>query len=118
MLDGKVIVVIGAAGLLGREFVKAIVMKGGTVVLADIAPAAAEATLAEVRKFAPDTRSGACAVDITDGASVDALIAETTKRHGRIDGMVNAAYPRNAKDRKSTRLNSSHIPLSRMPSSA
>ena len=96
MLEGKTIVVIGAAGLLGREFVKAIAAKHGSVVLADIAPAAAETALEEVRRHAPDARASACAVDITDTASVDALIADTLKRHDRIDGMVNAAYPRNA----------------------
>ena len=31
---------------------------------------------------------------------------------------LEAIYPRGSTDRKSTRLNSSHIPLSRMPSSA
>lgn len=96
MLSGKVIVVIGAAGLLGREFSRAIVAKGGTAVLADLAPGAAETVLAEVRNSAPETKSTACAVDITKPASVDALIAGVIKQHGRIDGLVNAAYPRAA----------------------
>lgn len=94
MLEGKVIVVAGGAGLLGREFAKAIVLQRGTAILADIALASAETALADVRKSAPESKSAACAVDITQPASVDALIAEVKKRYGRVDGLVNAAYPR------------------------
>lgn len=94
MLDGKVIVVVGGAGLLGREFAKAISTAHGTAVLADAALAAAETALTEVRKAAPASKSSACKVDITQPASVEALIAEVKKLHGRIDGLVNAAYPR------------------------
>ena len=85
MLDGKVIVVAGGAGLLGREFAKAIASQHGTAVVADIAPAAAESA-----------RANALMLDITQPASVDALLHAVRQRHGRIDGLVNAAYPRNA----------------------
>lgn len=96
MLEGKVIVVTGGAGLLGREFAKAIALQRGTAILADVALPAAESALADVRKSAPTTKSAAFAVDITQTASVDDLIAEVMKRYGRVDGLVNAAYPRNA----------------------
>jgi NAD(P)-dependent dehydrogenase (short-subunit alcohol dehydrogenase family) len=94
MLEGKVIVVTGGAGLLGHEFAKAIALQRGTVILADIALASAETALADVRKSAPQSKSAACVVDITQPESVDALVAEVEKRYGRIDGLVNAAYPR------------------------
>lgn len=96
MLEGKVIVVTGGAGLLGREFAKAIALQRGTAILADVAPASAEAALADLLKLAPESRSAACVVDITQPASVEALVGEAIKRYGRIDGLVNAAYPRNA----------------------
>ena len=96
MLEGKVIVVTGGAGLLGREVAKAIALQRGTAILADVALAAAETALADVRKSAPASASSACAVDIAQPASVNALIAEVTKTHGRINGLVNAAYPRAA----------------------
>ena len=44
---------------------------------------------------------------------VDAILIETMSDLQEVEAAVSAA-----KDRKSTRLNSSHIPLSRMPSSA
>jgi NAD(P)-dependent dehydrogenase (short-subunit alcohol dehydrogenase family) len=37
MVEGKVVVVIGAGGLLGRDFVRGIAEQGGHPVLADIA---------------------------------------------------------------------------------
>jgi len=36
MLEGKVVVVTGGAGLIGQEFISAIVKKNGVVVVADI----------------------------------------------------------------------------------
>lgn len=82
MLDGKVIVITGGAGLLGRSFCEAVRQAGGTVVIADLkAPAG---TLDFER------------VDINDAASLDALLAAVQRRHGRVDALVNNAYPRNA----------------------
>ncbi|MBI4191183.1 MAG: SDR family oxidoreductase [Betaproteobacteria bacterium] len=94
MLEAKVIVVTGGAGLLGREFAKAIALQRGTAILADVALASAEAALADLLKLAPKSKSTAYAVDITQPESVEALVGETIKRYGRIDGLVNAAYPR------------------------
>ena len=36
LLDGKVIVITGGAGLIGQEFVKAVISQGGIAVIADI----------------------------------------------------------------------------------
>ena len=54
-----------------------------------------------------------------DTASQDGhLFAHTAQRHKDIDKAAKYAQRPDESDRKSTRLNSSHIPLSRMPSSA
>ena len=45
-------------------------------------------------------------------------IDEPRFRHTRDDGQWDYVLPGNEKDRKSTRLNSSHVKRSRMPSSA
>jgi NAD(P)-dependent dehydrogenase (short-subunit alcohol dehydrogenase family) len=83
MVQGKVVVVIGAGGLLGRDFVRGIAEAGGHPVLADIVE--------------PQTGDHlAIGVDINSKASVMALISNVHARYGRIDAVVNSAYPRNA----------------------
>jgi NAD(P)-dependent dehydrogenase (short-subunit alcohol dehydrogenase family) len=83
MVAGKVVVVIGAGGLLGRDFVRGIAEQGGHPVLADIAE--------------PQTSDHlSIRVDINSKASVMALISNVNARYGRIDAVVNSAYPRNA----------------------
>ncbi len=93
MLDGRVVVVTGGAGLLGRRFCAAIAAHGGVAIVADIDLTAAEAVAAEIH-----TQGGcaeAAAIDITDVRSIDRLIGELHRRHGRIDAVVNNAYPHN-----------------------
>ena len=82
MVEGKVVVVIGAGGLLGRDFVRGIAEHGGHPVLADIVE--------------PQTNEHlAIGVDINSKAAVMALISAVHARFGRIDAVVNSAYPRN-----------------------
>lgn len=70
-LNGQVIIVTGGAGLLGKEYCRAISQAGGTPIVADI-----------------NTKNP---VDITNKKSIDALVQKTLKRYGRIDGLVNNA---------------------------
>ena len=93
-LAGKVIVVTGGAGLLGREFVRSIVEAGGTAIVADIDLIAAESVVAGV--LSGHGIAAAETMDITRVESVRSVIASVAKRFGRIDGVVNNAYPRNA----------------------
>ncbi len=93
MLNEKVIVVTGGAGLLGRRFCAAVAGQGGLAIAADVDRTAAERVAGEI------TATGglveAVTLDITDSYSVDSLIAAVDARHGRIDAVVNNAYPRN-----------------------
>lgn len=93
MLDGKVIVVTGGAGLLGSRFCAAIAEQRGVVIVADLNLAAAEKVAEGIR--AAGGRAEAAVLNITDTASVDGLIASLHARHGHIDAVVNNAYPRN-----------------------
>jgi NAD(P)-dependent dehydrogenase (short-subunit alcohol dehydrogenase family) len=95
ILDETVVVVTGGAGLLGRVFVRDIVQQGGVAVVADIDLAAATQSVSELPKKYAD-RAYAMQLDITDTASVAALVSGTFDRFGRIDAVVNNAYPRNA----------------------
>ena len=61
--------------------------------------------------------------EAADGAKKIAAIASMVKQAGQNGGeamqdLLEAKLPKSAKDRKSTRLNSSHTDISRMPSSA
>lgn len=95
LLQGKVVVIVGGAGLLGRAFCKAVVAHGGTCVLADIDVARAQAAITELGAGAQTECLVPEEVDITAKASIQALIERLTDRFGRIDAVVNNAYPRN-----------------------
>lgn len=94
MLNNKVVVVTGGAGALGRTFVAAIARQGGTVIVADINIEAAQCVAEEWQ-----AQSGGAVVavelDITKKDSVCSLISSLQQRFGRIDAVVNNAYPRN-----------------------
>jgi NAD(P)-dependent dehydrogenase (short-subunit alcohol dehydrogenase family) len=94
MLADKVIVVTGGAGFLGRSFVRAIAGQGGIAIAADVNTSAAAQAVADVVASYPG-RAEAAELDITNTDSVAALIASVERRHGRIDSVVNNAYPRN-----------------------
>lgn len=95
VLHGKVAIITGGAGLLGRAFAAAIVERGGAVVIADIDLQNAERVADELRLAHAD-RVIAAPLDITSVASIDTLLVLAERRFGRIDGVVNNAYPRNA----------------------
>lgn len=88
-LKGKVVVVTGGCGLLGQEFVKAIVQVGGTPIIADINLDVAKEISSKIEG------SDFCKLDITSKQSVLDLIEFVSKKHGKIDALVNNAYPRN-----------------------
>lgn len=95
MLKENVVVVTGGAGLLGRVFVRDILQHGGIAIVADIDIDAARQSVSEL----PGQYAGsvyAMQLDITDTASVAALISDAFERFGRIDSVVNNAYPRNS----------------------
>ena len=95
MLNDKVVVITGGAGLLGRNFSQAVAAQGGIAIVADVnLPVAQEVVAKIAAKYAG--RADAMQLDITDKASVDILIDSLHAKYGRIDAVVNNAYPRNA----------------------
>lgn len=93
MLEQKVVIVTGGAGLLGRAFSRGVAERGGVVILADLDESRAVAAAAEIR----GTPGSAIPMhlDITAAASVEELIADVLEDYGHIDGLVNNAYPKN-----------------------
>ncbi len=94
LLQGKRVVITGGAGLIGRKFCHAIAEYGGQAVVADSDLAAAQHVVDGIEKQHP-LGAVAAKLDITDKGSVDALIINISDRYGRIDAVVNNAYPRN-----------------------
>ena len=91
LVRDKVVIVTGGAGLLGRTFCQAIADNGGVAVVAeyDIAIAEKLCTSLENARIVP------AQVDITDKSSIKALITTISEKYGKIDALVNSAYPRN-----------------------
>jgi len=85
-LSGKVCVVTGALGLLGREFCRALAAAGGSVVLTDLDHAACAD---RATAFGPSAMGHGA--DITDPDSLIALRDAVLARHGRLDVVVNNA---------------------------
>ena len=94
MLDGKVIIVTGGAGLIGSTFCAAIAENHGTVVIADFNTEAAT-NLADTLNAKGVGKALPLHMDITDKESIQALIKATYDKFGKIDALVNNAYPRN-----------------------
>jgi NAD(P)-dependent dehydrogenase (short-subunit alcohol dehydrogenase family) len=84
-LDGKVCVITGAGGGMGREAAILFSAEGASVCAADVNLEAAEETAAQARD------AFAHQVDVADEASVAAMLAATAERHGGIDVLYNNA---------------------------
>lgn len=94
-ITGQVVVVTGGAGRIGRAFCAAVARSGGLAVVSDTAEDAAQALAGElVTTYGPHA-AVALSMDITNEASIAAVITDLHARFGRIDALVNNAYPRN-----------------------
>ncbi|MDY6923980.1 MAG: SDR family oxidoreductase [Pseudomonadota bacterium] len=85
-LDGQVALVTGGAGILGREFCRALIGAGARVAVVDLMQDAAIATADE---FGEAAAGFGC--DVSDPASVAAAVEAVMARFGRIDVLVNNA---------------------------
>jgi NAD(P)-dependent dehydrogenase (short-subunit alcohol dehydrogenase family) len=84
-LDGKVCVITGAGGGMGREAAILFSAEGASVCAADVNFEAAEETAAQARD------AFAHQVDVADEASVAAMMAAAAERYGGIDVLYNNA---------------------------
>jgi NAD(P)-dependent dehydrogenase (short-subunit alcohol dehydrogenase family) len=83
ILKDKVIIVTGGSGLLGKEFIKELILEGAKVVNVDI-------------NVPMDFLNGTYQLDITNPKLAEQAITEINEYYGKIDGLVNNAYPRTA----------------------
>lgn len=80
-LENKVIIVTGGAGLIGKHIVEKCKNLKGIVIDVDL-------------NYKSDLSQGIYGCDLTKTSEVDKLILDVINFHGRIDGLVNNAYPR------------------------
>ncbi len=83
------VLITGAGSGLGRAFALGFARAGARVVVADIVTAGAEATAALARETG--AAALACAVDVTEPASIRAMMQVTVETFGGVDVLVNNA---------------------------
>lgn len=95
MLKDKVVVVTGGAGLIGKEFIKAIVENNGIAIIADINEKIGQEAKEALSKELNSKNIDFVKLDITSKDSLKACIKYLHNKYKRIDALVNNAYPRN-----------------------
>lgn len=83
-LKNKVIIVAGANGLIGKEVSTELEAHGAIVVAADIS----------FETLSISANKSTFHLDLSNNKSIESLVAYTVEKYGRIDGLINTAYPR------------------------
>jgi 2-hydroxycyclohexanecarboxyl-CoA dehydrogenase len=83
-MDDRIAIVTGAGQGIGRAIATKLAAEGATVAVTDVDEARAKETAQEIG-------ADAHRADVTDRASVDAMVAQVREAHGRIDVLVNNA---------------------------
>lgn len=95
MLSEKVVVITGGAGLIGQEFVKAVVENNGFAIIADINSTLGNEVKDKLQRELNSEKIDFVKLDITSKDSLQSVIKELAEKHSTIDALVNNAYPRN-----------------------
>ena len=84
LLDGKVAIVTGGGRGIGSRYCRGLAQEGAHVMVADINEAGA-------RQVAGEIGGRSTRVDVSDQASVEAMVASTVDAFGRVDILINNA---------------------------
>jgi len=96
MLNDKVVFVAGSNGRIGKKFSRSVLEKGGSVILGDINQEMAAENEQELTKEFKKENIVSVNLDINSNSSIQEAINISVKKFGKIDALVNSAYPRNA----------------------
>ncbi|ENV64022.1 hypothetical protein F949_01409 [Acinetobacter junii NIPH 182] len=89
LLQGKKVLVTGAARGLGRDFAQAIAEAGAQVVMADILDDRVQEVAIELQQR--DLKVEAVKIDLADAVSIQQAVEQAVKYLGGLDGLVNCA---------------------------
>ena len=95
MLNDKVVVITGGAGLIGKEFVKAVVENDGIAIIADLNEEIGKEVKERLSKELDTMNIDFVRLNITSKESLNDCINYIDNKYGKIDALVNNAYPRN-----------------------
>jgi NAD(P)-dependent dehydrogenase (short-subunit alcohol dehydrogenase family) len=107
-LKGKVIIVTGAAGLLGFEYCKAILNANGTPILLDINNSLLKSKMVELKELYPKSVFESYIVDITNESIIKENCKDIISKYGKIDALINNAA-NNPKIENSDNMNFSRL---------
>jgi len=88
-LAGKVALITGAAGGIGREAAKLFAAEGARVVVADLEAAAGAAAVAEIERAGGEAVFARC--DVSRGAELRAAVETAERRYGALHVLFNNA---------------------------
>jgi 3-oxoacyl-[acyl-carrier protein] reductase len=88
-LKDKVAIITGAARGIGQATAVKFAREGARVAVCDLKPEWLEETIALCKQAGAEIMG--CAVDVRDNKSIDAMVAATVAKWGRIDCLVNNA---------------------------
>ncbi len=83
-LKDKVVIVTGANGLIGKEICNELKEREAKIIYADIV----------FKTESIEDRSSHFKLDLGSNESIDELVQFVMSKYGKIDGLINAAYPR------------------------
>lgn len=95
MIKDQIVVITGGAGLIGKEFVKAVVANNGIAIIADINVQIGNSVKEKLSKELQSDAIDFVTLDITAKESLNATIKYLNEKYGKIDALINNAYPRN-----------------------
>jgi len=94
--QGKVILITGGCGILGKTFSQRCAEAGYSVVIADINDDAGYKTVNDIVRITKNANVGYYHCDITNDAEVNGVIQYAKEEFGTLSALVNNAYPRNS----------------------
>lgn len=90
-LEGKVVIITGGAGLLGKKHAEAVLDAKGIPVLIDISEAALDAAGQRLSSMFPEGIVETFVADITNRNDMQNICTRLVERYSHIDGLINNA---------------------------